>query len=217
MRAALTDRLYICYFQQPGVADAELGADPRESRRRLLCAASGEGTMGGVPVVPQGGGFLDMCPEPDGLPPWLTEDDIDVFAAEFAESGFTRPLNWYRNLDRTWELTAAWRHAKITVPALFLAGDVMVGRGIDQVLPHPGDPRLYEPSLDSAQDYVALAEAASGSIAAPVDFGYVWGDALGVLAAPLIWALLPESRTWKNVRHTGSAVRLLLQRRWLRR
>ena len=66
---------------------------------------------------------------------------------------------------------------------LFLAGDVMVGRGIDQILPHPGDPRLYELSLESAHDYVALAEAASGPIAAPVDFAYVWGDALSELDA----------------------------------
>ncbi|HEX9031131.1 MAG TPA: alpha/beta hydrolase [Streptosporangiaceae bacterium] len=123
LSAVYTDRFYICYFQQPGVADAELSLNPRDSLRRLLCAASGEGTMGGVPVVPEGGGFLDMCPEPAGLPPWLTEDDIDMFAADFAESGFTRPLNWYRNLDRTWELTAAWRHAPVTVPAMFLAGD----------------------------------------------------------------------------------------------
>jgi pimeloyl-ACP methyl ester carboxylesterase len=123
LRALFTDRFYVCYFQQPGVADAELARDPRDSLRRLLCAASGEGTMGGLPVVPEGGGFLDLCPEPAKLPSWLTEDDIDVFAADFAESGFTRPLNWYRNMDRTWELTAAWRHARVTVPAGFLSGD----------------------------------------------------------------------------------------------
>jgi poly-gamma-glutamate capsule biosynthesis protein CapA/YwtB (metallophosphatase superfamily) len=58
-----------------------------------------------------------------------------------------------------------------------LAGDVMTGRGIDQILPHPGNPALYEPYVDSASDYVALAEAAHGPIPKPVDFGYVWGDA----------------------------------------
>lgn len=65
---------------------------------------------------------------------------------------------------------------------LFLCGDVMLGRGIDQILPSPGDPRLYEPYVRDALDYVALAERASGPIARPVDFGYVWGDALGELA-----------------------------------
>ncbi len=64
---------------------------------------------------------------------------------------------------------------------LFLCGDVMTGRGIDQVLPHPSDPRLYEPYVTSAADYVALAERASGPIPAPVDYDYIWGDALEVL------------------------------------
>ncbi|MDP6475713.1 MAG: CapA family protein [Alphaproteobacteria bacterium] len=61
---------------------------------------------------------------------------------------------------------------------LFLCGDVMTGRGIDQVLPHPADPTLHEPFVTSARDYVALAERANGPIAWPVDFSYVWGDAL---------------------------------------
>lgn len=66
---------------------------------------------------------------------------------------------------------------------LMLAGDVMTGRGIDQVLPHPGDPRLYEPFVKSATDYVTIAERANGTIPKPVGFDYIWGDALAVLAA----------------------------------
>jgi poly-gamma-glutamate synthesis protein (capsule biosynthesis protein) len=61
---------------------------------------------------------------------------------------------------------------------LFLCGDVMTGRGIDQILPHPGDPRIYERYMRSAKGYVALAEKVSGSIPKPVDFAYIWGDAL---------------------------------------
>ena len=64
---------------------------------------------------------------------------------------------------------------------LFLAGDVMTGRGIDQVLLHPSDPRLHEEYVKSAREYVALAERENGRIAAPVGFDYVWGDALAVL------------------------------------
>src|SRR5262249_60026431 len=90
LRAVFGDGFYICYFQQPGVADAELSRDPRATFRRLLTAASGEGTGTGMPVVPAGGGFLDLCPEPAELPGWLTEDDIEVFAESFAGSGFTR-------------------------------------------------------------------------------------------------------------------------------
>lgn len=66
---------------------------------------------------------------------------------------------------------------------LFLCGDVMTGRGIDQVLPHPGDPQIREPYVLSARRYVELAEAANGPIPAPVDFSYIWGDALAALDA----------------------------------
>ncbi len=61
---------------------------------------------------------------------------------------------------------------------LFLAGDVMTGRGVDQVLPHPCDPELFENYIKSAADYVALAGEVNGPVSKPVDFAYVWGDAL---------------------------------------
>jgi poly-gamma-glutamate synthesis protein (capsule biosynthesis protein) len=61
---------------------------------------------------------------------------------------------------------------------LFLCGDVMTGRGIDQLLPQPGDPRLYEAHVTDARDYVRLAERAGGPIARPVSNEYVWGEAL---------------------------------------
>jgi poly-gamma-glutamate capsule biosynthesis protein CapA/YwtB (metallophosphatase superfamily) len=61
---------------------------------------------------------------------------------------------------------------------LFLCGDVMTGRGIDQVLPHPGDPRLHEPYVTDARSYVELAGRVSGAISRPVDFDYIWGDSL---------------------------------------
>ena len=65
---------------------------------------------------------------------------------------------------------------------LFLSGDVMTGRGIDQILGHPGDPRLHEPYVRSAPTYVEIAERAAGPIPRRVDPTYVWGDALAVLA-----------------------------------
>lgn len=64
---------------------------------------------------------------------------------------------------------------------LFLCGDVMTGRGIDQVLPHPVNPILHERYMKSATGYVALAEEANGPIPQPVDFSYIWGDALDEL------------------------------------
>jgi poly-gamma-glutamate capsule biosynthesis protein CapA/YwtB (metallophosphatase superfamily) len=61
---------------------------------------------------------------------------------------------------------------------LFLCGDVMTGRGIDQILPHPSDPRIYEPLITDAQAYVELAENLNGAIPEPHGFSYIWGDAL---------------------------------------
>jgi pimeloyl-ACP methyl ester carboxylesterase len=127
---------YQLYFQRPGVADAELAADPRVTFRRLLSATGGEGGVTRL-AVPEGRGFLDACPEPDRLPDWLTEDDLSVYVAEYAGRGFTGGLNWYRNQDRSWALTAAWRDAQVTVPAAFAAGErdlVIAGVGFDAVV-----------------------------------------------------------------------------------
>ena len=94
--ARLGPDFYMLRFQRPGVADAELGADPGATIRLLLAGG----------------------PE---LPDWLGADELAVYAAEFTRTGFTGGLNWYRNLDRNWELTAT-APATITAPALFLAG-----------------------------------------------------------------------------------------------
>ncbi|MFQ6022280.1 MAG: CapA family protein [Acidiferrobacterales bacterium] len=61
---------------------------------------------------------------------------------------------------------------------LSLSGDVMTGRGIDQVLPHPSHPRIYEPYVKTAIRYVELAELMSGQFSKPVNFSYIWGNAL---------------------------------------
>ena len=61
---------------------------------------------------------------------------------------------------------------------LFLCGDVMTGRGIDQVLPHPVNPTLYEPYVRDAREYVALAERTNGPVPRPLSVDYIWGDAL---------------------------------------
>lgn len=127
---------YQLYFQQPGIADAELAADPRATFRRLLSATGGDGPTTAL-TVPEGGGFLDACPEPERLPDWLTEDDLDVYVAEYAARGFTGGLNWYRNHDRNWALTAAWRDARVQVPAAYAAGErdlVIAGVPFDRLV-----------------------------------------------------------------------------------
>jgi pimeloyl-ACP methyl ester carboxylesterase len=122
MRARFGDRFFWAYVQTPGVADEELARDVATTFRRWLPGASGDGFP--VPmVVPDGGGLNDLWPEPDELPGWLTQHDLDAFVAAFEESGFTGGLNWYRNMDRNWELTAPWHGAPVRAPSLFLAGD----------------------------------------------------------------------------------------------
>ncbi len=126
---------YQLYFQTPGVADAELGIDPRATFKRLFASSSGDAAPG--LVVPPGRGFLDALGDPATHPGWLTEADLDVFVDEYAEHGFTGGLNWYRNLDRNWALTAAWHRVPVTPPALYLAGEhdmVVTGVPFDAVV-----------------------------------------------------------------------------------
>jgi len=74
---------------------------------------------------------------------------------------------------------AADKLSKVFNPiTIFMCGDVMTGRGIDQVLPHPGDPLIHEPYMKSARGYVEIAEKANGQIQKPVSFSYIWGDAI---------------------------------------
>ncbi len=61
---------------------------------------------------------------------------------------------------------------------LFLCGDVMTGRGIDQILPHPGNPEIFESYMKDARGYVTIAEKKNGRIKYPVSYPYIWGDAL---------------------------------------
>ncbi len=92
---------------------------------------------------------------------------------------------------------------------LLLCGDVMTGRGVDQIMPHPADPRLAEPAVRDARIYVELAEAASGPIPRPVAFSYVWGEALaepGWSAADARLVNLETSVTRSDLRWPGKDV-----------
>ena len=115
---------YQLYFQTPE-AEAALGRDPRRVFRSQFYALSGDrppSAPGGLPagMVPRKG-----APVADAasLPPWITETDLDVYVAEFTRSGFRGPMNWWRNIDRSWELMAAFDGAAVTVPALYMVGD----------------------------------------------------------------------------------------------
>jgi pimeloyl-ACP methyl ester carboxylesterase len=123
---------YQLYFQKPGVAEAELEADARASLRKILYSGSGDvprrhppgSSPSGVGMVPRAGGFLTRMPSPAILPEWLSEADVEYYAGQFQQSGFRGGLNWYRNIDRNWELMAPFAGACVTVPALYMAGDL---------------------------------------------------------------------------------------------
>lgn len=110
---------YQIYFQQPGVADEELNRNMADTFRSVLARTPS--------TAPSAAGFLG--PVPETLPDWISEEDIAAYAQQYRRNGFTGPLNWYRNIDRNWELTAPWATAKITVPALFITGEQDVVRG----------------------------------------------------------------------------------------
>jgi len=114
---------YWFHFQEPGVAEAEFERDPRAALRRVLYSISGDAPPETRRLTLQPGkGWLANTLDPGHLPAWLTDADLDHMAAEFSRSGFRGGLNWYRNIDRNWELTAPWAGALIHQPALFIAG-----------------------------------------------------------------------------------------------
>lgn len=116
---------YQYYFQEPGKAEAELEENVRGNMLRFFYGASA------TPppekrwrfLFPRTQRFVDGIPVPQELPPWLTEEDLNFFTAEFERTGFRGGLNWYRNMDRNRELLAFLRGSKIRQPSLFLAGE----------------------------------------------------------------------------------------------
>ncbi len=116
---------YMLYFQEPGVADADLGRDPATTMRRMLgglATASADPDAVASAMTGDDRGFVERLPEPDRLPEWLRQDELDHYVSEFTRTGFTGGINWYRNLDRNWALTERLADAKVTMPSLFVAG-----------------------------------------------------------------------------------------------
>lgn len=137
LQAAGLEDFYWFYFGREGAPEAEFERDIRSAMRKVLVAGSGDAPPGGAMslTVPPGAGFLDRAADPDTLPPWLSEQDVDVFAAAFRRNGMRGPFNWYRNIDRNWALLAPFQGARVMPPALFIAGtrdaviDSPMGRG----------------------------------------------------------------------------------------
>ena len=125
-RMAGEQQFYQLYFQEPGKAEREIEENVRENMLKFLYSASGDPPpeMRWRFLFNESQRFIDTGFLPDVLPAWLTEQDLDVFTREFQRTGFRGGLNWYRNIDRNWELTSFLNGAKIGQPALFVAGDL---------------------------------------------------------------------------------------------
>ena len=179
-----TALFYQLYFQTPGVAEAELERDPKSTIRRMLYAASGDaqhGTGGAweaestVGMVDRKSGLLGGMANPRELPVWLTAADLDFYASEFTRTGFRGGLNWYRNIDRNWELLAPYSGAKVTVPALYLAGDrdlVVKFPGAELILANLANtvPQLRKQIMLSGCGHWTQQERATDVNAAIVEF-----------------------------------------------
>ena len=119
LREGGVTNFYWQYFQTPGVAEAEFERNVALTMRKVL----GRGVSDpSAMFITQGKGFLDNISTVETLPHWISEADIAYFTEAYRISGFRGGLNWYRNLDRNWELTAPWQGARIHQPSLFIAG-----------------------------------------------------------------------------------------------
>jgi len=125
LKRVFADRFfYILYFQEPGRAESELEADVRKSMRTILYDWSGDAPEGAaVARKPEDARLFDDAPEPERLPPWLSEADLDYYVSEFQRTGFRGGLNRYRNMDRDWEDLPHLAGAVVQQPALFVVGE----------------------------------------------------------------------------------------------
>ncbi len=117
---------YIDYFQEPGVAEAEVDVDVARWLTGFYFTASGEAdsTAPRMGFVPRGKPMSDRFQYPaEGQMAWLTPDDLAFYIGEFERTGLTGGFNRYRNIERDWTELAPWHKAPITVPSMFIGGD----------------------------------------------------------------------------------------------
>ncbi|WP_322013546.1 alpha/beta hydrolase [Paraburkholderia sp. J12] len=121
---------YQHYFQEPGKAEREFELDIRRSLLGVLYSASGDAQFDeahrriSFARFAKGTRLIDNLAIPATLPDWLPAEDLDYLTGRFELSGFRGGINWYRNLDRNWELTPFLDGAKLRQPTVFIAGEL---------------------------------------------------------------------------------------------
>ncbi|MDI1275029.1 alpha/beta hydrolase [Polaromonas sp.] len=116
---------YIVYFQELGVAEAELEGDIPRFLKAFYYNASAEAAaeLQRLPPRSSRSRLLETLVEPKVMPKWLSDAELKYYVEQFTRNGFTGPLNWYRNLDNNWEIMKSFDGATITQPTLFIAGE----------------------------------------------------------------------------------------------
>lgn len=122
-RQLFGDGFYICQFQEPGRAERAFARYDYLTVMKKYLLMGRRNNL----VAPTGMEIIDYLETPSILPPWITEEELQVYADKFQESGFTGPFNYYRAMDLNWELMASWQGAKITVPAKLIIGNKDIG------------------------------------------------------------------------------------------
>ncbi|AZI36866.1 epoxide hydrolase [Caenibius tardaugens NBRC 16725] len=116
--------VHIEYFKEPGVADADLAAAPRDFLTRVFHALSGDYHYLDVWKHPPGTTYLDALPQAPPFPwTWMTQAEMDAIVADYEKSGFTGGLNWYRAMDIRWHQRAPWRGQKTQAPYYFIGSE----------------------------------------------------------------------------------------------
>jgi pimeloyl-ACP methyl ester carboxylesterase len=119
------DRIfYQVYFQDPAV-DEEMSQDVHALTHKLIYALSGDAPPDKRwhPMITKSKKLIGSFPEECDFTAWLTQDDVDYIAGEFARTGFRGGLNWYRNIDRNWAMTPFLSEATLPQPSIFITGD----------------------------------------------------------------------------------------------
>ncbi len=127
--AALSSRLgrgelYMSQFQAPD-AHAEMEADVATALRKAFYSYDGATPTDrqSTGFIAPGHSFISEVPDDATLPPWMSQDHFAEYVAAFAAGGFRGPMDWYRNLDRNWSLTAFLQDRRIEQPSMFMVGE----------------------------------------------------------------------------------------------
>ncbi|XP_027932575.1 uncharacterized protein LOC114188212 [Vigna unguiculata] len=147
MRAVYGDDYYICRFQKPDEMEAQMAEVGTEYVLKNILTTR----KPGPPIFPKGEYGSGFNPDmTDSLPSWLPEDDLAYYVSKYQKTGFTGPLNYYRNMNLNWELTAPWSGVKVQVPVKFITGEfdmVYTSRNVKEYI-HGGGFKQDVPNLE---------------------------------------------------------------------